>query len=146
MLNLLNSVLLGLQLQCVLTGAGLEIFDVPCASLGTGSNLSCFCRCLHSVLGVGLFLNQCPDAEVSRPSFCSPSAVRACVGSSGHLHLNSAVEGLAHYILLDSVILGMVMCYHLSEQKCSNTAVWHYYHSFFSLKRFIWKQKSSMTS
>lgn len=79
--------------------------------------------CTLFLLGLGLFLNQCTDAEVARPSFSSPSAVRACVGSSGRVHPNSAVEDLAHYLLFDSVALGMVMCYHLTEEKCSNTAV-----------------------
>lgn len=43
------AVLLSLQLECVCAGVGLKIFDVPCVSLGTGSNLSCFCRFLNTV-------------------------------------------------------------------------------------------------
>lgn len=72
--------------------------------------------CTLFLLGLGLFLNKCTDAEVARPSFCSPSAVRVCVGSSGHLYPNSVDEDLAHYLLLDSVVLCMVMCYHLIEE------------------------------
>lgn len=126
MQNHLNSVLLSLQLQCVRTkechrltcpGVGLEMLIylvLPLALAATCHRPADVCTLFLPALR--LFLHWCPEAEVSRP-FCSSPAVRMCGGSSGHLRPNSTVEDPAHYLLLSSVVLHVVMCSHLQKKK-----------------------------
>lgn len=154
MQNHLKSVLLSLQLQCVRNKRA-SLTHMPWGGVRNSWFTLCFpwhlaatCHspadaCTLFLPALRLFLHWCPEAEVARP-FCSSPVVRMCVGSSGHLWPNSTVEDPAHYLLLSSVVLHMVMCSHLQKKKVQiqqcNTIVSS------SLKKFFWRQESSMKS
>lgn len=149
--NHLNSVLVCSYNVCkekccwlTCSAVGLEIVDLPCASLGMGCNPSSSCRCLYSVFShIKIISESVPWGTGGRALLLLPSSE----DGRGILRTrwpNSAVEDSAHYFLLGWVILCVVTCSHLEKKKVEiqqcNTL------SFSSLKKFFWKQKSSTKS